>query len=116
MKLYPTEDQIQAALVEQLHYCARSPVVYFAVPNGGFRHRGVANILKATGTTPGIPDLIFALEAGRTFWLEMKAHKGVLSDAQKGIRYKLEQLGHAWAMARSVDEALAILGKVGVLR
>src|SRR4051812_17905861 len=116
MKLTPTEDQIQSALIQHLHYQARQPVVYFAVPNGGFRHRGVANILKATGTTPGIPDLVFALEQGRTFWLEMKAHKGVLSDAQKGIRYKLEQLGHAWAMARSVDEALAILGKAGMLK
>lgn len=112
----PSEHLIQSSLIGVLAYKMRPEIVRFAIPNGGLRNPRVAQQLQSEGVLPGFPDLGFALEAGRTFWLEMKTPKGSLSDYQKGVRFKLERLGHQWAMARSVDEALDLLAKAGVLK
>jgi hypothetical protein len=94
----------------------RPDVISFAIPNGGLRNQRVAMQLKAEGLRAGMPDLGFAMEGGRVAWLEMKNQRGALSDMQWGIRRRLESLGHQWAMARSVEEALEHLDAFGVLR
>jgi len=116
MKLDASEHQIQCQLVTELTYRLRPEVVRFAIPNGGLRNQRVAQQLKAEGLLPGMPDLGFAVEDGRTHWIEMKNGKGSLSDYQLGIRRRLENLGHRWAVARSSEEALEFLAKWGALR
>jgi hypothetical protein len=110
-----SEHSIQASLIRQLAYSIRPEVVRFAIPNGGLRNFKVAQKLKAEGVLPGIPDLGFAVEDGKACWLELKTDKGRLSDAQMGIRFKLEALGHRWALARSVEEAMGHLKEWGIL-
>lgn len=111
-----SEHAIQAQLVNDLTFKLRPEIVRYAIPNGGLRNPRVAMQLKAEGLLPGMPDLGFAMEEGRTNWIEMKAEKGGLSDYQWGIRRRLEALGHKWAMARSVDEALEHLAAWGALK
>jgi len=111
-----SEHQTQSALIGTLVYRMRPELVRFSIPNGGLRNPRVAQQLNDEGLCQGFPDLGFCLEEGRTFWLEMKADKGSLSDYQKGIRFKLQALGHQWALARSVDEALDHLARAGVLK
>lgn len=111
-----SEHQIQCQLIRELTYRLRPEIVRFAIPNGGLRNARVAQQLKAEGLTPGMPDLGFAVEDGRTHWVELKNGKGSLSDYQIGIRSRLERLGHCWAMARSVDEAMEHLHKWGALK
>lgn len=111
-----SEHSIQSQLIKELHYRLRPELVRYAIPNGGLRNVRVAQQMKAEGLQPGMPDLGFAIEDGRSAWLEMKAEKGALSDSQHGIRFKLESLGHRWAMARSVDEAIERLASWGLLK
>lgn len=111
-----SEHSIQVKLVQRLAIQLRPEVVRFSIPNGGLRNQRVAMQMKAEGLTPGMPDLGFAVEDGRVVWLEMKNERGALSDMQWGIRRRLEGLGHKWAMARSVEEALDHLDTFGVLR
>ena len=112
----PSEHLIQSGLIGVLAYRLRSQVVRFSIPNGGLRNARVAAQLNDEGVCPGFPDLGFCYEEGRSLFLEMKTRGGSLSDYQKGVRYKLEQLGHQWFMARSVDEAMEILAAKGLLK
>lgn len=114
--LDPSEHLIQSSLIGVLTYRMRPELVRFSIPNGGLRNARVQNQLIDEGLLPGMVDLGFCLEDGRTFWLEMKTRTGGLRDEQKGVRFKLQNLGHSWAMARSVDEALDHLAKAGVLK
>lgn len=116
MKSNLSEHAIQSQLIHELTFRLRPEIVRYAIPNGGLRNPRVAQQLKAEGLLPGMPDLGFAMEAGRTSWIEMKTSKGGLSDYQWGVRRRLEALGHQWAMARSVDEALEHLQSWGALR
>lgn len=111
-----SEHSIQVSLVTELGYRLRPEIVRYAIPNGGLRNIRVAQKMKAEGLQPGMPDLGFAIEDGRCRWLEMKADKGSLSIYQIGIRRRLERLGHEWAMARSVEEAMDHLNKWGLLK
>lgn len=116
MKLLPSEHLLQVQLVNELVYKLRPEIVSYAIPNGGLRNPRVAKQLKDEGLLPGMPDLGFAMEGGRSNWIELKTKSGALSDYQWGIRRKLENLGHQWALARSVDEAMEHLSKWGVLK
>ena len=102
--------------MKELTHRLRPEVIVAAIPNGGFRHRRTAAILRSTGVKAGMSDLVFAFEKGQTAWLELKTPKGVLSDVQKGVAYRLGQLGHRYAVARDIDQALAQLALWGLLR
>lgn len=111
-----SEHQIQVALCEYLDVNAKPEIFYFAVPNGGLRNIRVAQKMKAEGLRPGVADLCFLLPHGRCAWLELKAAKGSLSDQQHGFKTRCRELGHLWAMARSVDEAIPYLAAWNVLK
>ncbi len=112
----PSEHKIQTALCDYLAFAARPELHWFAIPNGEKRHISVASRLKSEGVRRGSPDLVFLLPGGRVGWLEMKAGKGSLSDAQKAFRDKALALGHAWAVAKSIDEALEFLTSIDALK
>lgn len=114
--LDPSEHNIQTKLVDRLDGMMRPEIVRMAIPNGGLRHPIVGKKLKAEGLLPGSPDLVFAIERGRTLWLEMKTLTGDRSDVQIGVHYKLAELGHTVETAHSVDEAIAILYQHGIIR
>ena len=103
------EDSFQSKLMKELTYRLRPEVIVAAIPNGGFRHRRTAAILKATGVKRGITDLVFIYEEGQTAWLELKTGKVPLSDEQLGIQYRMKTMGHRHAVARTIDEALTQL-------
>lgn len=66
----------------------------YATPNGGKRHIGVAKKLKKEGVRAGVPDLFLpcAKKGYHGFFIEMKAEKGIVSEAQKNwIRLLSEQ-------------------------
>lgn len=115
-RINPSEHQIQVALCEYLTLNARPEIFWFAVPNGGLRNIRVAQKMKAEGLKPGVSDLAFMLPQGRCAWLELKAPKGQLSDQQHGFKTRCRELGHFWAMARSIDEAIPHLAAWNVLK
>lgn len=116
MKIKPSEYKIQVALLDYLAIAGRRDLHWFAIPNQSNRHIRNATKMKAEGMRAGSPDLCFLLPEGRVGWLEMKTRTGSLSPAQKQFRDRALSLGHFWAMARSVDEALPHLTTWGVLK
>lgn len=109
------EDQIQAAVVLHLTMRALPGVVFFAVPNGGVRSKTEAARMKATGTKPGVPDLVIVRE-GRFYGLELKAEKGRVSEAQGEMIAALEAAGARCAVAFGLDDALTALERWGLIR
>ena len=73
----------------------RAGAVYCAIPNGGFRIRREASMLKAEGVKSGVPDLlIFSVPDGGDFRgvaLEMKRANGKPSDLRKSQRAWLDR-------------------------
>lgn len=114
--LEPSEHKIQVRLLDYLAYAARADIYYFAIPNQSNRHIQNAVKMKAEGVRSGIADLCFMFPQGRVGWLEMKKPGGTLSDNQKNFRDICKALSHDWAIAKSVDEALAILTKWDALK
>ena len=114
----PSEHSLQSRLLDILSYAARPEIYYFAIPNQSNRHINNAVKMKSEGVRSGIPDLclMFPIEEGAVAWLEMKARTGSLSVAQMGFRAICGRLGHRWAMARSVEEALDVLRGWSVLK
>lgn len=117
MKLSPpSEHKLQVALIDYLALALRPELECRAIPNGEKRHIRVAQRLKNEGVRRGTPDIFICLPEGRIAWLEMKAHRGVLSEEQKAFRDKVLALGHFYGVARSIDEALEHLTKWDALK
>jgi hypothetical protein len=111
-----SEHELQVSLCDYLGIMGHPDVFWSAIPNGGFRSIGVAMKLKREGVKRGPSDLFFILPDGRTAWLELKVKGGALSTEQKLFRDCCKANGHAWAVAKSLDEAKDFLRSVGALK
>ncbi len=64
----------------------RHPILkrFFAIPNGGYRHKTTALKLRAEGVKPGVLDVCLPVaRKGHTgLWIEFKAGKNTLTDYQ----------------------------------
>jgi hypothetical protein len=109
------EAQIQRAVIQHLTRRAPPDVFTFHVPNGGWRSRVEAKILKAIGTVAGVPDIVCIFQ-GRVYALELKAGRGRLTDVQHVVHERLREAGANVAVARGIDEALAQLEAWNLLR
>lgn len=107
------EAKRQAAIVEYVRLVAPH-VVIAAVPNGGLRTKAEAARLKWTGVLAGFLDLVLVLPHGRSAYWETKTDLGRLSGDQKDMIGRLEALGHACAVVRSIDDARCELVRLGI--
>lgn len=111
-----TEDQLQAKCFKWFdnEFPAERRML-FAVPNGGERplkrvmtNTGwrmipvEANKLKATGTMPGVSDLIFVTDI--VYFIEMKIPGGTQSDEQIDFMNKVRYRGHTYVVIYSFEE------------
>lgn len=90
----------------------------YAVPNGGYRSKRTASVLKAEGVKSGIPDLhcFVAVHPYHSLYIEMKTETGDLSESQKSVIPMLRREGHKVVICRSVEQALnEILKYLGIL-
>ena len=107
-----SEDKIQAESFQWLHNTY--PLLrnlFFAVPNGGTRNIVEAMKLKATGTIPGIPDMIM-LYAGTCIGFEFKTEIGIVSDAQKKVHMVWKLNGYKVYVVRSFEQFQTIIKKI----
>lgn len=111
-----SEHKLQVQLLDYLTVAGRRDLFWFAVPNAGLRSYRVGAMMKAEGLRSGVADLCFMLDGGRVAWMEMKTTTGRQSDYQRGFEHRCKQLGHPYALCRSLDEAIAVLREWGVLR
>lgn len=111
-----SEHNLQAGLMQYLKLHSRTDVFYFAIPNAAKRSWRVATAMKAEGLTAGIADICIMFLGGKAAWLELKIGNEKQSDEQIAFEYVCETLGHPYAVARTFDEATAILRRWGVLK
>jgi hypothetical protein len=104
------ERAIQSAIRQRLIFHG---VVCIAIPNAAKRSPGMARAMKAEGLMAGAPDLVCVGDHGRVAWLEVKAPRGVVSDAQASVHELLRRKGHLVAVVRSQDEAADTLRAAG---
>ena len=102
----PTEDQEQAWLVAWMRKSHPEHRI-FAIPNGGFRHKQTAVLMKATGASAGVPDLF--IPSLRLF-IEMKRKKGGrVSPEQKAWLEYLNNAGYKAAVCKGFLEAKEVI-------
>jgi hypothetical protein len=111
-----SEHTLQSLILRHLAYYARRDVYWFAIPNAGRRTGRAGARLRQEGMRRGVADLCFMLPAGKCAWLEMKTENGRLSDEQKGFQARCLRLGHPYAIAKTIDEAIATLKSWDVLK
>jgi len=110
------EADAQRAIVQALRFVLpRGAIVHHSVNEvtaGDRRAKTRQAILVGMGVHPGFSDLI-VLSEGRVLFLEVKSETGRLSPAQETFRDDVQAQGFAWALVRSVDDALAALADHG---
>lgn len=87
-------------------------VFWSATMNGVRVSLGVRATLRDQGLRPGVFDFVFiplvGPDAGHTFWLELKAPKGRLTDEQSTLMDVLYPAGRG-AQARTLEQVCAAL-------
>lgn len=109
------ESAIQRAVVQHLRMRGVPGLVFFHVPNGGYRSKSEAAQFKAMGTLPGVSDLLL-FHRGKLFCLELKAPGGRASEAQLKFIADIDRAGAFTALAEGLDAALATLEAWSLLR
>ena len=114
------EHNIQVAFVRifRMQYPTLRSLL-FAVPNGAklsgtpLQRAKAWKRLEAEGALPGAADLFLAVPSGDLcgLFIEMKTQKGRQSETQKAFETAVVGKGYGYAVPRSVDEALRVVGQ-----
>lgn len=128
-RLDPLEYRMQISLVQLLRLTCRDDVEFYHCANGELRDIRTAAKLKAMGVRPGVADLFFTWaelvsvvgepslqKVSRNLYLELKRRGGNLSPAQVQFRDSVTAKGSYYEVADSIDEAVEILKRYGVLK
>ena len=108
------EQAIQRNVFEHFRVRGAPGVFAFHVPNGGYRRKVEAAILRGIGTVAGVPD-VCAIKGGKAFFLELKAEGGRLTKAQEQTLIDLRAAGAMATHAHGLDQALRVLEGWGLL-
>ena len=108
MRRQRPEQIVHKAVVAHLRARGVSGLIFLHPANGGARSAIEGAIFKSLGVVPGAPDLLL-WQGGKSFALELKADAGRVSESQTDMLAKLEQAGVCIAVARGIDEAVALL-------
>lgn len=108
------ESIIQSQIVSALSLAG---VYVFMVPNGelGKITQAAAGRAKAMGLRSGMADLIVMGSSGVAHFLEIKTATGVLSPSQIRFAELCIKKGWKYEVARSVEQALDICKRWGIL-
>ena len=106
------ETPIHIAIVDFIRLVLPDALVWHT-PNGHKRSKREAAELKRMGVLPGVFDIAILRNDG-LFFLEVKANRGVLSDAQEAFGVALDAAGVPWMVVRSIDDARRALSLFGI--
>ena len=102
------EDDLQRQVFQFLSWALPPDGIAYAIPNGGRRHAREAARMKGLGVRAGMPDIGICFR-GRALYVELKAPRGVVSEAQREMAKRLHYAGAAVMLCRSVGELEAQL-------
>lgn len=98
------ERRIQDQILTMLRY---RRIFAFHIPNHGLLSRRTGRYNKVGQFhVAGVPDLAVVLPAGRMLWIEVKSQVGRQSLEQKDVERRLQDLGHVYLLARSLQDVL----------
>ena len=109
------ETAIQCTVVKHLHTRAVPGLMWWHTPNGGYRNKSEAVLLKAMGVKAGVSDLIF-FHTGQLYCLEIKAQGGRASEEQLAFIADVDRAGACTALATGLDACRATLETWGLLK
>lgn len=111
----PTEEQEQRSLIEWrdawLHRYPELALLY-AIPNGGYRAKRTAVVMRQTGTKKGIPDLHLPVsrQGFHSLYIELKRTEGGrVTPEQKAVIDALRSHGNRVEICKGAGEAIAVL-------
>ena len=102
------EDDLQAKVCTMLKWGLPADATFWAVPNGGLRHKLEAARMSRLGVRAGVADLHIVYR-GRLYCLELKSPTGQLSATQAQMIHKLEACGVPTAIIRKPEELEQVL-------
>jgi hypothetical protein len=109
------EARLQKTILQHLKIAGVPDLIYFHPANEGRRSVVTGAHLKALGMLPGVADLVI-IRDGKAHFMEVKAEKGRLSDAQKEFAVLAVKAGAEWAVVHSIAEAITVLRDWQVIR
>jgi hypothetical protein len=110
------EFETQCAVVKTFEVSRVKGWIMTAFPAGELRDKATAGRLKAMGLKPGFFDLLLIDSAGQHYWLEMKRGNAPLNDDQQWFEGAMIERGIPHAIARSYEQAIAVLKAWGAVR
>jgi hypothetical protein len=113
-KIPISEFALHCMVADTLDRFADKTWIWTHFPAGEARSAITGARLKRMGLKPGWPDFQFINVEGRVFFLELKGDAYLSEDQQKFFR-AMRQRKVECRVARSYDDAIAILGKWGVV-
>lgn len=105
----PKEDEEQIVAATWL---TKKNILFFHVPNGGYRNAIEGSKFKRMGVRSGVPDICIpiARKGYHGLWIELKrVSGGRLSDTQQWWRDALRREGYKWEMALGADEVIKLV-------
>jgi hypothetical protein len=117
----PSELELQISLVEWCRWRLRPDVIFWHTPNGEARDKRTAAKLKAMGVLPGVADLQFMWREAsdghlRALFLELKRKGGKQTETQDDFERAVSSTGAHYRCVDSIDEAMAIITKLGLTK
>jgi hypothetical protein len=107
------EEAAHRAVVHEIRRRGVPGLIYFHVPDGGWRHPHAASRFKTLGARAGVSDLIGLLH-GRFYALELKVDDGRMTTAQAQFQQQVARAGGA-ACAYGVADAIEVITRWGWL-
>jgi len=112
----PKEFNLHVALASLIKRTINSQWIFTHMPAGEKRDIVTASRLKAMGLMPGFPDFQFFGPQRSVFFLELKRVGSGMSEAQIAVHAHLMACGFGYLCTNSIDEAVATLKALGIVR
>lgn len=106
------EHKLAVAVARYLNLSLPPDAIWCTTPTAGSSMLQGAR-LKAAGYVAGWPDLQI-LWRGKSYFIELKAPRGVLADAQRATMLAIMRAGGKVAMAKSLDDVQEFLDQQAI--
>lgn len=102
------EHDLQVNICKYLDF---KKIPFFAIPNGGQRHIGVARKLKAEGVKAGVADLFVMIPNSKYngLFIEVKVRPNSQQQTQKDFEKLSINQGYAYKLVYSLDELVELI-------
>lgn len=106
-----SEHLIQTAIITWFRLRYARQYIIFAIPNGGYRDKKEAKMLKDEGVLAGVPDLFIpaSRHGMHGLFIELKKPTGQVSNRQIEVIKKLQEAGYSTAICYNLEDAVGTI-------